>query len=332
MIKPSNPSTKPEAQQVTTLYGVDISNHQDGISCKQSACEGFRFCIIKATEGTWKDPIFRSHLNDARSTDMHFAAYVYVRQETSPAAHAQALHEQLGGDTSIPIALDIENNSGGSVAHWKAIVAAIEKRGYSAILTYLPEWYWIQVGRPVLTGLPPLWSSRYPSTESAYASVLFASAGNRGWQEYGGLPVKIWQFTDRALVAGRKIDANAFRGTEAQLNALFTGKDSEEELTMSHVEDIKKHITDEANKTRKFIEVFLGPNIQDTKDIRQQITGSRDAIPGDIAKSYPGWPLQQLTDAAEAKDFDNLTLMELVALAAKPTIDEVQDKENANEE
>lgn len=321
----SNSGAKPESQQVTTLYGVDISNHQNGISCKQIAREGFRFCIIKATEGTWKDPIFRSHLNDAQSTDMHVAAYVYVRQETSPVAHAQALHEQLAGDTSVPVALDIEHNSGSSVAHWKAIRDAIEARGYRVILTYLPEWYWQQVGRPNLTGLPSLWSSRYPSTVSNFASVLFSSAGTRGWQAYGGLDVAVWQFTDRALVAGRKIDANAFRGTEAQLTTLFTGRDSEEELTMSQVEDIKKHITDEANKTRKFIEVYLGPNVQDTKDIRQQITGGRDSIPGDIAASYPGWPTQQLTDAAEAKEFDNLTLMELVALAAKPTIDAAKE-------
>lgn len=221
----SNSGTKPETQEVTTLFGVDISNHQNGLSCRRVADEGFKFCMIKATEGTWLDPVFHSHLEDARSTGMHVGAYVYVRGETSAEEHARAAADHIG-DTTVPIALDIEHNSGANPAHWKAIVSALEARGYRVILTYIPRWYWLQVGSPSLAGLPPLWSSNYPSTKPGYASSLYygnGGDGGAGWAAYGGNSVKVWQFTDRANVAGRQIDANAFKGTEGDLAALFNG-------------------------------------------------------------------------------------------------------------
>lgn len=302
----SPPTAKPDKHQVNTLFGVDISNHQNPISCREIAAEGFRFCIIKATEGTWKDPVLHSHLKDTRSTDMHVAAYVYVRGETSAEQHAQALHDHLR-DTTVPIALDIEHNSGRDPGHWRAIRDAIEARGYRVVLTYIPEWYWIQVGRPDLTGLPPLWSSRYPSTRSAYASVLYDGAGRRGWQGYGGLNVVVWQFTDRAQVAGQKVDANVFEGTEKQLRALFHGDtpEIEEELDMSAVQEIKDYID-----TR-----LTGPVGTDVKDIRQQITGGRDSIPGDLEASYPGWDPGTLVRTAREKNFTGLTMTEMLAVA-----------------
>lgn len=214
------PAAKPAAP--TTLFGVDISNWQDGLSLKRVADEGFRFVTIKATEGTWRDPILHSHLADARATDMHVAAYVYVRTGTSAQAHADTLADHLR-DTSVPIALDIEDGAGSDPAFWRAVRDAIEGKGYRVILTYLPHWYWKQVGRPDLTGLPPLWTSRYPDMNGGYASVIYQRAGLKGWDGYGGLSVTMWQFTSTADVAGQRIDANAFRGTEADLAALFNG-------------------------------------------------------------------------------------------------------------
>ncbi|APQ42527.1 putative lysin [Corynebacterium phage phi16] len=303
---PSNSSAKPETGKVKNIFGVDISNHQNGILAELIGAEGFEFCIIKATEGTWKDPILHSHLADVRkNSGMQVGAYVYVRGETSPEAHAIALHEHLN-DTSVPVALDIEHNSGSNPDHWRAIKTAIEARGYRVILTYLPEWYWSQVGQPNLAGLPPLWASRYVGTTPGVASVLYSTAGRRGWQGYGGLEVAMWQFTDRAQVAGQKIDANVFEGTEKQLRALFHGDtpEIEEEFDMSAVQEIKDYID-----TR-----LTGPVGTDVKDIRQQITGGRDSIPGDLKASYPGWDLGQLVRAAREKEFTGLTMMEILAV------------------
>ena len=63
------------------------------------------------------------------------------------------------------------------------------------------------------------------------------------------------------------------------------GKDS---LTMADIEALKRHITAEHEATRRylaeFIIAFVGPIGSDTKDVRQQLTGGRDA------GEYPGWP------------------------------------------
>ena len=64
----------------------------------------------------------------------------------------------------------------------------------------------------------------------------------------------------------------------------------------------KKYFTD-------FIKGFIGPIISDVKDIRQQITGGRDA------GEYPGWSISQLVKNYGAKPGDNGTLPEMLAVA-----------------
>lgn len=246
--KPSQTSTKPETEQVMNIFGVDISNWQPNISVQKIADEGFRFCIIKATEGAgYRDPYLHRHLKAARATNMHIAAYVYVKSDSTPQAHADTLHSHLG-DTSVPIAIDVEDGAGSSVAHFKAVRDAIEAKGYRVILTYLPKWYWEKIGKPSLAGLPPLWTSRYPDMNSGHASEIYQRAGTQGWVGYGGLEVAMWQFTSTASVAGHQIDANIYRGTEQSLRALFTGESQEENIFMALSDAEQRELLD---KTRR---------------------------------------------------------------------------------
>jgi hypothetical protein len=73
----------------------------------------------------------------------------------------------------------------------------------------------------------PLWSSRYPSTQPGTPAELYKAVGAANWAGYGGLSVALVQFSDRASVAGRAVDCNAYQGTRAQLAALLgtTGGD-----------------------------------------------------------------------------------------------------------
>lgn len=203
-------------------YGVDLSNHQPDINLKTIAEEGFEFAILKATEGTWLDPCFQQHYSAAREAGLHTAAYAYVRSETSPQEHADALDDVVraaAGDMGVPICLDIESGSGTDPNHWRAIHDEFTSRGYLVILTYLPRWYWQQVGSPDLadTGLPPLWSSHYVEPQRGYASAIYQRAGTGGWCSYGGLLVDLWQFSSEATVAGHAIDVNAYLGDPRDL-------------------------------------------------------------------------------------------------------------------
>lgn len=57
-----------------------------------------------------------------------------------------------------------------------------------------------------------------------------------------------------------------------------------------------------------FIKGFIGPIISDVKDIRQQLTGGRDA------GEYPGWSIAQLVRNYQAKPSDTGTLPEMLAV------------------
>ena len=107
------PAPTPAQSNPPICYGVDLSNHQPDINLKTIAEEGFEFAILKATEGTWLDPCFQQHYSAAREAGLHTAAYAYVRSETSPQEHADALDNvvRAAGDMSVPICLDIESGS-----------------------------------------------------------------------------------------------------------------------------------------------------------------------------------------------------------------------------
>ena len=91
---------------------------------------------------------------------------------------------------------------------------------------------------------------------------------------------------------------------------------------MAQIDELKKLIKSEAEKTRKHTEAwfkaFNGPIGADVKDIRQQVTGGRDSIAGDLAASYPGWDVDALVNSAEDKirAGQGLTTTEMLALAA----------------
>src|SRR5699024_5080011 len=79
----------------------------------------------------------------------------------------------------------------------------------------------------------------------------------------------------------------------------------QEGLSMSQLEELKKYIDQKAAENRKHLEAwlkgFVGPIGGDVKDVRQQVTGGRDSIAGNLAASYPGWDVDALVNAAEDK-------------------------------
>lgn len=204
------------------LYGVDISHHQGSFPVEKLRGEGFSFAIFKATEGsTFVDSRFAANLAAARKSGIHFAAYHYQRAGVSASAQVANIKRVVPRDC--PVIPDVEANSG-NVSLTREIVKQLKASGYRVPLLYLPRWYWDgHIGRPSLSGLPPLWSSRYVNA-TGYASKIYESVPSSYWDGYGGLQVAVLQYSSSATVAGRTpIDVNAYRGTRAQLAALLTG-------------------------------------------------------------------------------------------------------------
>jgi hypothetical protein len=205
---------------VTTTYGIDISNHQGVMDLAQVKAEGFDFVWAKVSEGdSYRDPFWPRTRDDAQRLGLILAGYHYVKTG-DPLAQARLFVDQLG-DTSIPAMLDFEAGSGGIDQFW-AVKAAIESLGVTVALSYIPDWYWEQIGKPDLSQVPGLIRSEYVGG-SGYASNLYPGNNSPLWGAYGGRTPDILQFTDRALVAGKSVDANAFRGSPDQLRDLLGG-------------------------------------------------------------------------------------------------------------
>ncbi|MGY1896210.1 peptidoglycan DD-metalloendopeptidase family protein [Nocardia gipuzkoensis] len=269
-VQPDAPTRGPEPVDpgIRTWFGIDIASWQAGLDMARVRAEGFAYVIAKATEGSWyTNPHYWEQRDGARANALLFAAYHYVTTDDADAQAAR--YESAEPDRSIPVMLDVENGSG-DVANVWAVHDAFVRRGYRVALVYLPAWYWSRIGRPDLAGLPPLMSSSYGpgSGRAGIASAIYPGDSDTGWHGYGGNHVRIFQFAERGAVAGMSLDVNAFRGTAGELAEFFTG----EEIDMAAVEALIE-----------FIKAYVGPIISDVKDIRQQLTGGRDA--GD----YSGW-------------------------------------------
>jgi GH25 family lysozyme M1 (1,4-beta-N-acetylmuramidase) len=202
-------------------FGLDISHHQDlRLDLAQCRREGVEFVFLKATEGSgFVDSEFSANLAEARAAGLLAAAYHYVRSNATPAAQVANVERVVPRD--VPVIPDVEANSGG-IAHVRAFVDRLRQAGYRVPLSYIPRWYWNQIGSPSLAGLPPLWSSRYPDTIIGSLADEWADVPAHYWNGYGNLDVAVLQFTSSVRIAGHQpIDANAFRGTREELAALL---------------------------------------------------------------------------------------------------------------
>lgn len=219
------------------LFGLDISHHQasslDLARCKR---EGIEFVFMKSSEGAnFVDPEFTANLNEARAAGLLVAAYHYVRSDASAASQVANVARVVPKD--VPVIPDAESGSG-SVALLREFVRLLGNAGYRVPFTYLPRWYWQQLGSPALAGLPPLWSSRYPDNVVGTIADEWADVPSSYWNGYGGLPVGVLQFTSSAAIAGHQpLDANAYPGTRDQLAVtLGQGTIQEEDPMFASIE------------------------------------------------------------------------------------------------
>jgi lysozyme len=215
------------------LYGTDLHpSYQRGISIPKISAEGFSFLAAKLSDGTRTEEFNGSHafLDSARDHNMIVWGYHYLRAGIDPDMQAKAFVRQLRR-AGVNGAVDMEAGSG-DMKNLRTFLRGVERRNAKVVLTYLPRWFWQDhLGSPSLEGLPPLWSSRYASrvvdgkkTEmTGYASVIYRDGvPDEFWAPYGGNRVEILQFTSKAQVAGKVVDADAYRGTKAQLRALVS--------------------------------------------------------------------------------------------------------------
>lgn len=195
-----------------TTYYPDISAYQKGIPINGPAV------CIKATEGTgWVSSDYAPALHRAAAAGTFPWAYHFLHADFA-SAQAGFCHRVTGGT---PLMLDFEpaGSSRPGLGDACGFLDAYKSAGGTCHLTYLPHWYWEQLGRPSLL---PLISRGQALVSSNYTAYTDDPAG-AGWQPYGGMTPQIWQYTANRSWNGQPVDFNAYRGTPGQLKTLVTG-------------------------------------------------------------------------------------------------------------
>lgn len=289
-----------------TIFGVDVSEHQDGMSLGRAAAEGMKFAIIRTTDGTYKDRCYRSHLDDAEGAGLVTAAYHYLRnpsEGTSVAQQVQASLEVMG-DKKRPMWLDCETNAGLSVDHIREFKQRFEAAGVRVIgaYSYVPWWEGrIIGGEPDSHEFGAFWVAAYGANTSGAPAAIYRGDNHHQWAyPLGNQKPSLWQFGSNAQVAGHSVDINAYRGSIEELRALFTGTTPKKE---DEIMAAKDEIIDGVNgHTAAFITGYLGPQINAIQDIWQQLRG-RDAKGWEqLGKNAKGQYLSLVDGVAAARN------------------------------
>ncbi|AWB84399.1 glycoside hydrolase family 25 protein [Corynebacterium liangguodongii] len=189
-------------------FGVDISEHQDGLSL--GAIEGISFAILRTTDGTYQDRVFRSHLDDALSAGLDVEAYHYLRRPSEGTTIAEQVEASCAvmGAYRAPMWLDCETPAGLSLddvclAHSLFTSAGVEVAG---IYTTRRWWLLHMLGAPTRR-FGALWVASYGADDGEFP-------GAAAWPgPVGGQAPVMWQYTSRGRVPGYAgfVDVNARR-------------------------------------------------------------------------------------------------------------------------
>jgi hypothetical protein len=263
-------------------FAIDVSHHQPrALDLAQTRRDGCELAILKAGEGgTFVDPDFGSNLAEARAAGQLLAGYWYQRVGATAAQHVAKIMQVVPRD--VAVIPDAEAGSGG-VALTREIVRLLVAAGYRVPWTYLPKWYWQQIGSPSLAGLPPLWSSRYPNNVVGLLASEWAEVPASYWSGYGGLDVGLLQFTSSARIAGyAPLDASAFRGNRSQLAAVLgqpTGGGDSPTGPTTGVELMERITVTPKDKNQNSVRVLLSGTEGAGVVIRPRIGGDGFATP-----------------------------------------------------
>lgn len=213
-----------------TIFGWDMS-HFDAPSIGTAVGEGISFITHKAG-GDQADPelaVWWSGVKDDAIAGRVLAGAYWVLYPGSPVARADAFLARLDaacpGWRNLPFILQADcekwNGDPGTVPSRLDIQAFCARLQFRMPklkpIVYAPKW----VYGDSLIGLGcPLWASSYVSGAGPFRS-LYPGDGSPKWGSYSGRVPAILQYSSSAVIGGQTTcDANAYRGTLAQLQAL----------------------------------------------------------------------------------------------------------------
>lgn len=212
------------------IFGVDVSEWQAGFDFNRAKAEGIKFAILRTTDGTYRDKQYVRHYEAAKAAGLTMAAYHYLRNPSEGTTVGQQVTASLAvmGDRRLPVWIDCETNAGLHVSHIRECKRLYEAAGIRVIGVYSYVPYWegrIAPSEPDSHEFGAFWVAHYGTRGYGSPAGLYPGNHDHQWAyPLGNQKPALWQFGDRANVAGMNVDINAYRGTEAQLRVLFHGK------------------------------------------------------------------------------------------------------------
>lgn len=263
-----------------TVFGIDISHFQwdagqidlEVVAAKSDT----KFVMVKMSEGkSFVDPQFERLRAQAQRAGLLFAAYHYLRGDSTPEQQASWVKQIVGG-RDFPVFIDIERTDATPqpvMADARDFRSAADDLGVLVSdLLYLPEWYWDEIGRPDVSKWP-LWQSDYGPNDGKYPGD-----GSSRWN-WGTRKARILQFTSKGRVPGYSgdIDRDAYPGSRGELASEGWFKDyQEEEVTP---EEIQTAVA------RTPIVVDAEGTTQPLQQVLRRILNAKSADPDAIAKA-----------------------------------------------
>lgn len=269
--------------------GIEAS-HFDAPDTRPAVGDGMRFLTHKvggdkddAEYGTWWN-----FMKGYPSTQVLLGGYSVLYPER-PTARADAFIARLDSqspewrDRPYILQVDCEkwNNDPATMPPLADIEAFCDrlhaKMPKLRPIVYAPKWAYGNT----LTGLSyPLWASSYVSGTGS-AAALYPGDTSTRWAAYSGQTPAILQFSSSATIGGQTTcDANAYRGTLAQLTALLApGWDTDMAITGTDVDVMLKR--DAITNPRQRFDAATNPQTTwgyAIADTWQQIYDLRDAV------------------------------------------------------
>jgi hypothetical protein len=231
-----------------TIFGSDVS-HYDAPDTRPMLADGIVFQTHKAGGdandgelGQWWTYV-RGH----RDTVL-LGAY-WVLRPGSPVSSADAfiarLDSQCPGWRDEPFILQADCEKWGGdpatvppVSEINAFCDRLRVKVPKLMpIGYLPKWVY---GDKVKDFRYPLWASAYVIGEGHYRDLYPGDASSR-WAAYGGKTPAVLQYTSSAVIANQTTcDANAYRGTLAELTNLLAPGWKKEDLVVIADTDAEK--------------------------------------------------------------------------------------------
>ncbi|MGQ0600512.1 MAG: glycoside hydrolase family 25 protein [Anaerolineales bacterium] len=211
------------------VQGIDVSRWQPTIEWAKVKGAGIDFAVVKASQATFADPLFKTHWAGAKAAGLLRGAYHFFMPDADPMKQVDIYLKTLGDDPGelLPV-LDIEAKTTNPAAYAKGSkiwLDEVEKRLGRKAIIYTAAWYWNTT--MLIGGKYPEWVSGYPLWVAAYpvkdgspaleelAAGKYKPALPKSWTNW-----TFWQYSERGRVDGvvtdgkpANTDLNVFVGS-----------------------------------------------------------------------------------------------------------------------